>query len=66
MYIATTSFVREDGRLAIYAYMQTGHEVRLFAYYSDELSFNLSDFIGKTVQEARDLFMWRDGAYLRS
>jgi len=66
MYIATTAFVREDGRLAIYAYMRTGHEVRLFAYYPDELSFSSSDFIGKTVHEARELFMRRDGAYLRS
>ena len=52
MYIATTSFVREDGRLAIYAYMLTGHEVRLFAYYSDELSFSSSDFVGRTVRES--------------
>ena len=66
MYIATTSFVREDGRLAIYAYMLTGHEVRLFAFSSDELSFSSSDFVGRTVREARDLFMRRDGAYLRS
>ena len=67
MYIATTSFVREDyGRIAIYAYMLTGHEIHLFTYYSDELSFRSSDFVGLTVREARDLFTRRDTAYLRS
>lgn len=41
-------------------------EVKLFSYYVDELSFLRSEFIGKTVAEARQLFFRRDMEYLKS
>jgi hypothetical protein len=43
-----------------------GAEQEVFAYYSDELSFSASEFVGKTFEQARQLFTQRDIAYLRS
>ena len=38
----------------------------LFSYYPDEISFSESEFIGKTVAQAKALRHERDVAYLRS
>lgn len=37
-----------------------------FAWYHDELTFTVGDFIGKTMSEIRDAHRRRDTAYLRS
>jgi hypothetical protein len=41
-------------------------EHTLFTYYPDELSFSVSEFIGLTEAEARQLLHKKDVAYLRS
>ncbi len=41
-------------------------EERLFDYYPDEISFHSGEFIGLTLEEARDLKHKKDVAYLRS
>jgi hypothetical protein len=41
-------------------------ERTLFSFYTDELAFTGSEFIGLTEAEARDLFRQRDMEYLRS
>ena len=43
-----------------------GKEVKLFDYYSDELSFKPEEFIGLTVEEGRALKQRKDKAYLQS
>ena len=43
-----------------------GVEVRLFDYYSDELSFSPEEFLGLTVEEGRALKQRKDKAYLQS
>jgi hypothetical protein len=43
-----------------------GTEVRLFDYYSDELSFTPDEFIGLTVAEGRALKQRKDKDYLQS
>ena len=48
------------------AVMDDGSEEIVVHWFSDELSFAPSDFVGLTVDEARDLKQERDIAYLRS
>jgi hypothetical protein len=43
-----------------------GKEETLFTFYPDELSFNESEFIGLTRNEAMSLRHRKDVAYLRS
>lgn len=43
-----------------------GREEEAFGYYLDELSFTPEEFIGKTMEEARQLHHRKDLAYLRS
>ncbi len=50
----------------VFATMEDGSEVRVFDFYPDELSFSPEEFIGLTVQEARNLKGKKDRAYLRS
>lgn len=38
----------------------------LFSYYPDELSFVAGEFINRTEQQAIELYLKRDVAYLRS
>lgn len=45
---------------------EDGSEETLFWFYPDELSFTESEFIGLTRQEAKDLRLKKDVAYLRS
>lgn len=54
------------GDREVIATLTGGHEVFVFAWFSDELSFQESDFVGKTVEQARDVKTVRDIAYLRS
>lgn len=48
------------------ALMDDGSEEIVIHWFSDELQFNTTEFIGLTVEEARDLKQARDVAYLRS
>jgi len=43
-----------------------GEECELFTFFSDELNFGSSEFIGLTIDEGRALFHKKDVAYLRS
>jgi hypothetical protein len=43
-----------------------GSESELIRFFSDEQHYRGTDFIGKTSRECREVFMRRDGAYLRS
>jgi hypothetical protein len=38
----------------------------LFAFYPNEISFRVSEFVGLTEEEAHRLFQQKDTAYLRS
>ena len=38
----------------------------VFSYYPDELSFTASEFVGVTIEQARELHMERDIAWLQS
>ena len=38
----------------------------LFRYYSDEIQFTESDFIGKTEKESRSMFFEKDKEYLQT
>lgn len=42
-----------------------GEEVFLFDYMPDEISFTPSEFIGKTLEEARELFRKKNAGYLQ-
>jgi len=43
-----------------------GSSKSLFAFYPDEVSFRVSEFVGLTEEEAHSLFQSKDTAYLRS
>lgn len=45
---------------------EDGTEQKLFEYYPDEISFNVEEFVGLTIAEAKDLKRKKDVAYLRS
>lgn len=67
--IATVTFQDSEHRYGdkeAVATMDDGSEEIVIHWFSDELSFAPSDFIGLTVEEARDLKQERDIAYLRS
>lgn len=46
--------------------LDNGAEKVLFEFYPDELSFRPTEFIGLTEQEAVELKVRKDTAYLRS
>lgn len=54
------------GDLEMYVLKSDGFTAIAFPWFSDELSFQSSDVIGKTLEEARDLKQTRDVAYLQS
>jgi hypothetical protein len=45
---------------------EDGSTEELFSYFPDELSFEEEEFIGRTKQQAMDLFHKRDVEYLQS
>jgi hypothetical protein len=51
---------------AVRVTFEDGTEKELFRFYPDELSFVPAEFIGLTEKEARQLFVKKDTAYLRS
>lgn len=56
----------EQFQNAVHVELDSGEEKVAFRYYSDELSFSSSEFIGKTMEEVDQLFLKKDTAYLRS
>jgi hypothetical protein len=50
----------------VHATFDDGTSKMLFRFYPDELSFTEAEFIGLTEQEASQLFVTKDQAYLRS
>ena len=50
----------------VYATLEDGSEKILFGYYTKELSFDKSELIGLTIQEAGNLYLKKDVAYLQS
>lgn len=54
------------GQGRVFGAFEDGREELLFTYYLDELSFVPEEFIGKTMEEAREIRYRKDVAYLRS
>lgn len=54
------------GSCTLYAGFDNGKEDKLFSFYIDELTFDESDLIGLTEDEAHQLRHQRDVAFLRS
>jgi|SoiMethySBSTD1v2_1073268.scaffolds.fasta_scaffold4161535_1 hypothetical protein len=54
------------GDVEMYVLKSDGFTAIAFPWFSDELSIQPSDVVGKTLEEARDLKQARDIAYLRS
>lgn len=50
----------------VVATFEDGSRKTLFSFYPDEVSFQASEFVGLTEQEAHRLFGQKDKAYLRS
>lgn len=50
----------------VYVTLEDGSEQKLFGYYTKELSFSKSELIGLTIQEAGNLYLKKDVAYLQS
>ena len=46
--------------------LEDGTEETLFSYYPDEISFKSSEFVGLTVEEAKQLRHKKDVDFLRS
>ena len=46
--------------------LEDGTEVELFSYYPDEISFVASEFVGLTLDEARNLKFKKDKAFLQT
>lgn len=55
-----------SGNIKVTAEMSDGSTKHVFDYYSDELFFVGTDFVGKTIDEALELKYQRDVAYLQS
>lgn len=56
----------QDPLPKVFATLDDGTEVGLFAYYPDEISFKPEEFIGLTVHEAHALKVCKDQEYLNS
>lgn len=50
----------------VYATFEDGTRKKLFGYFSDELFFSESEFVGLTERQALDLRHKKDVAYLQS
>jgi hypothetical protein len=60
------SFMDSMPRVLVTTEEQTEPNEFLFEYYPDEISFNPSEFLGLTIEEARSLKGKKDRQYLRS
>jgi hypothetical protein len=50
----------------VIATFEDGSTKTLFLFYTDEVSFRESEFVGLTEKEAHSLYQKKDTAYLRS
>jgi len=50
----------------VVATFEDGSQKTLFAFFPDEVSFQASELIGLTEEEAHTLYQEKDTAYLRS
>jgi len=50
----------------VHVTLEDGNEQMLFDYYPDEISFSANEFVGLTVEQAKQLKFKKDVAYLRS
>jgi hypothetical protein len=50
----------------VHVTLEDGSEQMLFSYYPDEISFHANEFVGLTVDQAKQLKVKKDVAYLRS
>ncbi len=50
----------------VWVKLEDGSEKKLFDYYPDEISFNETDFVGLTEDDARTLKFGRDRSFLQS
>ena len=57
---------RELKSSVVMVILDTGESKILFDYFPDEISFIEEEFIGKTSDEALDMFVKKDTEYLRS
>lgn len=48
------------------AELEDGTITDVFSYYPDELHFSPEEFIGKTIEEAKEIKIKKDIAYLQS
>jgi hypothetical protein len=64
--VVSVRYSRVDYMAVITGTFSDGSESEVVRYFSDELSFQDHEFVGKTARECREVFMRRDGAYLRS
>ena len=55
-----------DPNPAVHVTFEDGSKEKLFEYFSDELSFSETEFVGLTRDQAFDLRHGRDVSYLRS
>ena len=55
-----------DGQCTVKVMLDDGGISTAFSYYVDELSFASDELIGKTIDEARQLYHDKDMAYLLS
>lgn len=58
-------FLRDRFTTKVFGVFRNGHTEYLFRYYHDELWFSPEEFVGLTVEEARNVFHKKDVAYLR-
>ena len=54
-----------DPAPVVTATFDNGDVHKLFSFYPDELNFAPSEFVGLTEDEAMDLFIAKDAAFLR-
>jgi hypothetical protein len=55
-----------DPMPVVYATTADGVEHRLFDYFPDEISFSPAEFVGLTLEQARQLKFEKDKRYLQS
>jgi len=53
-----------DPMPTVYVTLEGGEEQELFDYYPDEISFSPAEFVGLTLEQARNLKYKKDRAYL--
>ena len=68
MKITKVEFSKKDSfdPVTITATFEDGTSKRLFDYFDDEISFDETELLGLTEDEAHDLFHRKDVEYLRS